>query len=320
MPSFKIKIDDKPTVLAAMRQNLPDEPSWSTVRKLMRGRFVAVGGVLCLDESRRLSSGEEVTINEHPMAAPPRDEDVKMRFVDKQIIVVEKPAGMITLRRKSEYAWPWSKRNQQPTLDECIPRIIGEYAAQKANKQRIHNKQPRILSVHRIDRDSSGLLVFARDEDSQTKIIHQFAQHAAVRKYLAIIPGSIDDQTIRSQFIRDRGDGQRGSTDDTSVGEHAVTHFKTIRKIGQFSELECRLETGRTNQIRIHLAEAGHPICGDIKYRGPFGQSPIEDKSKIHRMALHAAELKFKHPKTGELLEYETPWSTDMLRFIDRLK
>ena len=226
---------------------------------------------------------------------------------------------MVTLRRKSDMSWSQTRKNQQPTLDECVPRLIGEHAAKKYNSIRKHQKLPKLFSVHRIDRDSSGLLVFARNEDAQTKIIHQFAQHDAVRKYLALIPGKIADQTITSQFIRNRGDGLRGSTPDTSIGESATTHFRTLRTIGDYSELECRLETGRTNQIRIHLAELGHPICGDIKYRGPFGKPPIIDESKIRRMALHAAELRFEHPTTKRPMNFDTPWPPGMQRYLKKL-
>ena len=125
---------------------------------------------------------------------------------------------------------------------------------------------------------------------------------------------------MTSQFIRDRGDGLRGSTDDTSIGEQAVTHFKTLRRIGDYSELECRLETGRTNQIRIHLAELGHPICGDIKYRGPFGMPHVVDESKIRRMALHAAELRFQHPTTEKLMRFQSDWPEDIQRHLDQLQ
>jgi len=320
MHSFTIEDDDQLTILSAMRKYLPGRPTWSAVRKLLFHRMVAVGGVLCLDESRRLRRGETVTVFAQSLNPPPGDQDVKICFVDKQIIVVEKPAGMLTLRRKSDYSWPWKKRNLQPTLDECVPRILSAYAARKNHQPRDHRKHPRIFPIHRLDRDSSGLLVFARDEESQTSIIRQFAKHSAVRKYLALIPGSLEDQTIQSQLIRDRGDGLRGSTENPSIGEIAITHFTTLCKIGQYSELSCRLETGRTNQIRIHLAESGHPICGDIKYRGPFGSPPIEDSSHIQRMALHATELKFQHPATGKQVEFIAPWPHGMLQFIEKLR
>lgn len=312
--------DDKQMVLAAMRQHLPDGPSWSAVKKILRARRVAIGGVLCVDEGRQLANGEVITILDHPLPPPPTDKDVNIRYVDADLVVVEKPAGMVTLRRKSDLAWSWARKNLQPTLDECVPRLIGKHAAEKKDSERNLKKLPRLLSVHRIDRDTSGLLVLARNMESRTKIIQQFAQHAAVRKYFALIPGSIENQTVTSQLIRDRGDGLRGSTTDTTTGEQAITHFRTLRKIGAYSELECRLETGRTNQIRIHLAELGHPICGDIKYRGPFGKPQVIDDSKIRRMALHAADLRFEHPTSGKLMQFQTHWSADMQWYLDRLK
>lgn len=307
-------------VLAAMRQHLPDTPSWSAVKKLLRVRRVAIGGVLCVDEGRQLAKGEVITIMDHPLPPPPKDEDVNVRYVDSELVVVEKPSGMVTLRRKPDLAWPWARKNLQPTLDECVPRLIGKHAAEKREVEHNSQKIPRLLSVHRIDRDSSGLLVFARNKESQTNIIRQFAHHSAVRKYFALIPGTIEPQTVTSQFIRDRGDGLRGSTTDTSIGEQAVTHFRPLQKIGEYSELECRLETGRTNQIRIHLAELGHPICGDIKYRGPLGQPPIVDNSNVRRMALHAAELSFEHPTSGKLMQFQTEWPADMQRYLERLR
>lgn len=316
--SFTIS-EDQQMVLAAMRQYLPDAPSWSSVKKTLRARRVAIGGVLCVDEGRKLSKGEVVTIWDNPLPPPPTDEDVNIRYVDSELVVVEKPPGMVTLRRKPDMAWSWARKNLEPTLDECVPRLIGKHAAEKKNSETNSQNLPRLLSVHRIDRDSSGLLVFARNQESQTKIIHQFAQHDAVRKYFALIPGSIEDQTVTTQFIRDRGDGLRGSTTDTTIGEQAVTHFRTLRKIGAYSELECRLKTGRTNQIRIHLAELGHPICGDIKYRGPYGEPPVVDDSKIRRMALHAADLRFKHPTSQKLMEFQTPWPDGMKRYLVRL-
>jgi 23S rRNA pseudouridine1911/1915/1917 synthase len=318
--TFTVDNEEKETVLAALRKQLPDTPSWSAVRKLLFGRFVAIGGVLCVDEGRRLFNGEVVTVSNRPESPPPTDKDVVIKYIDKEIVVVEKPSGMVTLRRKPDLAWSWARKNLQPTLDECVPRLIGERAAKKRNKDTVHRLLPKLFPVHRIDRDSSGLLIFARNAESQTHIIQQFAQHNAVRKYFAIVPGAVKPQTVKSQFIRDRGDGLRGSTTDTTIGEEAITHFETLRRVGAYSELECRLETGRTNQIRIHLAELGHPICGDIKYRGALNQPPIVDQSKSRRLALHAAELKIVHPKTKQAMQFNTPWPFDMLKFLHHLQ
>lgn len=317
---FTITDDSNDAVLAAMRKHLPEQPSWSAVRKLLQGRRVAIGGVLCVDEGRRLVSGEQVSIHDRPIPAPPTEQDVRVLYVDQEIVVTEKPSGMTTLRRKSEMGWPASRRMQQPTLDECVPRMIREHAAQQNRSKRVYQRLPRLFSVHRIDRDSSGLLMFARNEAAQKHIIQQFADHKAVRKYFAVIPGRIADQTIDTMFTRDRGDGRRGSSTDPETGQQAVTHVRTLRTIGDYSELECRLETGRTNQIRIHLAELGHPICGDIKYRGPLGQPEVTDESRAHRLALHAAELKFDHPTTGKPMHFETSWPKDMQQYLNRLQ
>ena len=316
---FTVEDDSNDTIVAAIRRHLPDQPSWSAARKLLHGRRVTIGGVLCVDEGRRLQNGETVAIADRPVPAPPTDKDVRVRYVDKDVVIVEKPSGMVTLRRTSEYSWSWTRRNQQPTLDESVPRLIREHAAKRNKSRKVRPRMPKLFSIHRIDRDSSGLLVFARNETAQQKIIEQFAEHKAVRKYFALIPGRFADQTIESQFIRNRGDGLRGSCSDGSKGQVAITHFRTLRTIGNYSELECHLETGRTNQIRVHLAESGHPICGDIKYRGPFDQPEVKDHSRVPRMALHAAELKFQHPTTEKTMHFETAWPKDMQMFLNRL-
>lgn len=317
----KFTVTDNPgeTILAAMRRHLPDKPSWSVVRKILQGRRVAIGGVLCIDEGRRLTEGEVVTVSDRPVPPPPTDKDVHIRYVDQDIVIVEKPSGMVTLRRNSEREWSRARKNQQPTLDECVPRLIREHAAKRNKSPKVYPRVPRLFSVHRIDRDSSGLLIFARTEDAQQNLIEQFAAHKTLRKYFALVPGRLADQTVETRFIRDRGDGLRGSSTDSSAGQTAVTHIRTLRTIGDYSELECRLETGRTHQIRIHVAEQGHPICGDIRYRGPFGEPEAEDRSGVHRLALHAAELKFDHPSTGKSVHFETPWTPDMQRFLNRL-
>ena len=309
-----------PTILAAVRERLPGKLSWSAVRKLLHGNRIAIGGVLCVDEGRRLAVGEEILVSDRPVPPPPTEEDVRVLYVDDDVVVTEKPSGMTTLRRKDEMGWSQARRRQQPTLDECVPRMIREHAAKKNKSKRIRQRLPKLFSVHRIDRDSSGLLMFARNQKAQQKIIEQFAEHKAVRKYFAVVPGIFETQKCESYLIRDRGDGLRGSTTDQSIGQHAVTHIARLRTFGDYSELECRLETGRTNQIRIHLAELGFPICGDIKYRGPLGGPAVEDESGVHRLALHAAELAFTHPTTKKPLHFKTEWPRDMQQFLNRLQ
>lgn len=313
---FTVSSENGSRILAELRRELPGQ-SWNAVRRLLRSRRVAVNGVVCVDEGRVLSAGETVTLFTSPLPPPPDDGDVTICHVDELLVVAEKPSGMITVRRSSELAWPASRRRLQPTLDECVPRLIAQHAARRRGRK-VRQRLPRLFPVHRIDRDTSGLVVFARSPEAQEHLIAQFADHQAVRRYRCVVPGQVPRQTIRSRLVRDRGDGRRGSTDEPNTGQDAVTHVRPLQRLGNYSELECSLETGRTNQIRIHLAELGHPVCGDIRYRGPLHKD-IPDHSGAPRLALHAAELKVCHPATGKQLKFRTPWPPDMQTFLIRL-
>ncbi|MCH2201168.1 MAG: RluA family pseudouridine synthase [Fuerstiella sp.] len=314
---FKIEAKQPGKILAELRRHMPGK-SWSDVRRLLQARLIAINGVLCIDEGRTLTPGETIRICGQPLPPPPADDDVAVKYVDHELVIAEKPSGMTTLRRHTELSWSESRRRAQPTLDESVARLIARHAALRTG-QRLRQKLPRLLSIHRIDRDTSGLVVFARNEKAQQLIISQFAEHMAVRKYLCVIQGSVADQTITSQLVRNRGDGLRGSSSDKLAGQQAVTHVRTLRTLGQYSELECTLETGRTNQIRIHLAELGHPVCGDIKYRGPLN-TLLNDSSNSPRLALHASVLRLRHPVTDQILDFHTSWPLDMQRFLNGLR
>jgi 23S rRNA pseudouridine1911/1915/1917 synthase len=120
--------------------------------------------------------------------------------------------------------------------------------------------------------------------------------------------------------VRDRGDGLRGSTTSETDGKHAATHVEAVEPLGQYSLANCRLETGRTHQIRIHLAEQGHPVCGDLMYRGPFGGESAPDESRVPRLALHARMLAFEHPESGQRLEFVSELPADLASFVDGLR
>lgn len=303
-----------PVIVAALKQWLP-ELSWSKVRKLLRSRRIMVGHTLCIDESRKLSAGEVVTVYEESLPEPPKSDAVKVHFVDRDIVVVDKPARMVTLRHKKERSWVRSKKLRQPTLEEVIPDLI--YSPDRDHR-------PPVLSVHRIDRDTSGLLVWARHDRSQQALIEQFANHDVVRRYKAIVLGRPEHQTVRCRLVRNRGDGLRGSTTHKHEGKESVTHIEPLRTLRsndgtEYTEIQCQLETGRTHQIRIHLAELGHPVCGDAVYRNKFGEEPIADLSQAPRLALHAIELGFLHPKSSEAMHFESDWPKEMKRFQQRL-
>ena len=145
------------TVAAALRGWLP-EKSWGEIRRLMRARHVMVSGNLCLDAGRRLKLQDVVKVLPHSAAPPPRQEDIRVRHLDADVVVVEKPAGMTTIRHLEERDWPARRKQLQPTLDELLPQVIARMDSRRRGK----GVPPPVRAVHRLDRDTSGLMVFAR--------------------------------------------------------------------------------------------------------------------------------------------------------------
>lgn len=309
------------TVASFLRAQLPGR-SWSDVRRLLKSRQVMIDGNLCLDGSRRLRGTEVVKLLAHPTAPPPREEDVQIRFLDAHIVVVEKPPRMTSVRHAEEQNWSSRRKQIQPTLEDVLPRAIakklgrGKRGRRGVPQGKLHPVKP----VHRLDRDTSGLMVFARTKSAEQRLVQQFRKHTTERVYLAIALGQIVGQTIESNLVRDRGDGRRGSTTAAELGKRAVTHIKPLEHVGGYTLLECRLETGRTHQIRIHLAELGHPLCGESLYNKPARGQVVADASGAPRIALHAAELSFDHPITGERLRFSSPLPNDLAVFLDRLR
>jgi 23S rRNA pseudouridine1911/1915/1917 synthase len=305
-------------LVAALRQFRVGE-SWSAVRRLITNRHAEVNGNLCIDEGRKLQAGDVVKVWKEPRAAPPSPEDVKIVYRDAHLLVVEKPAGVTTVRHAEERDWPARRKQLQPTLDEIVARILARtsHASPRRGRQA---RSPRLRLVHRLDRDTSGVMLLARSAEAERRLTQMFRKHELKRVYLAIVQGHVEAQTFESYLVRDRGDRRRGSTTLAGTGKRAVTHVRPIESLGDYTLVECRLETGRTHQIRIQLAEAGHPLCGEKVYSKPFRGKATIDRSGAQRQALHAAELAFQHPITGEQLSFQMPLPTDMQRLIERLR
>lgn len=171
-----------------------------------------------------------------------------------------------------------------------------------------------------LDKETSGLLVFARTVEAERGLGKQFHQHSVERKYLALVPGLLMPQTIESYLVRDRGDGRRGSLENLQQGKIAITHVTIVERLNGFTLMGCKLETGRTHQIRIHLAEKGHPVCGDRVYRNTVDGKLLPDGSGFPRVALHAAELGFIHPISGQKMHWTMDMPEDLQKLITRLR
>lgn len=316
------------TLAAFLRQRLGGA-SWSRAQKLVRGRHVLIHGNICTDPARRLREGEVVKLLEAAAPKLPGPGDVRIVHLDDDVVVVDKPPGVNTTRHHEEQDWPARRRQLQPTLEELVPEAIREHLARRTRRsggprqsagETVNRRVPPVKAVHRIDRETSGLVAFARNVPAARILAEQFRLHTTSRRYLALVVGRVGAGMIRTHLVRDRGDGRRGSAAD-GEGKLAVTHVRPVEHFGDaYTLVECRLETGRTHQIRIHMAETGHPVCGERVYGPPRGKATARDEARAPRIMLHAAELGFVHPKSGAELQFASPLPADIERVLAGLR
>src|SRR5207302_788231 len=227
------------TLAAAIRAHLQGY-SWTQIRRLIETRNIRIDGELCLDPARRLREGQVIEILDRPAPKPRQPESVKIVYLDTHLVVIEKPSGISTVRHPLERDWPAKRKSLSPTLEEIVPKLIAQREAwgQVSNlpgklKTRRHRKgpPPRLRVVHRIDKETSGLVVFARTVAAEAGLGKQFRAHTVTRRYLAIIPGSLPSQRIATRLVRDRGDGRRGSTKLPAIGKEAITHIELVENL-----------------------------------------------------------------------------------------
>jgi 23S rRNA pseudouridine1911/1915/1917 synthase len=312
---------------------------WSAARQLVKEGCVRLDGRPCLDANQRLQRGQRLEVTPasrehsgsrvrqnagkpHPRSGERGDESsgrsrsrltgIVIRFADAHIVVVDKPAGLTTMRHAEEVAeFGRGRRFLPPTLADLLPPLLAKERG---------GKPPRVRAVHRLDKDTSGLVVFALTPTAEGHLGKQFRAHSTERRYLAVVRGQAQDARIESRLVRDRGDGRRGSSSTPGEGQRAVTHAHVLEQLGDYTLVECRLETGRTHQVRIHLGEAGTPLCGESIYDRPLNGKPLPDGSGMKRVALHAATLGFDHPATGERVRWTAPLPQDMKALVERLR
>jgi 23S rRNA pseudouridine1911/1915/1917 synthase len=292
--------------------------------RALRDRQVRICGGVCVDPERRLKIGQHIQLDRQPHEpAKPRLAEIarriSVRYADEHLVVVEKPAGLTTVRHAQEVEslGKRAKKFLPPTLVDLLPAVLAHRGGEPS---RVRDKvKGRIRAVHRIDKETSGLVVLARTAEAESRLGKQFRAHTIGRKYLALVRGGAKDSCIESYFVPDRGDGRRGSSGATA-GQHAITHVRVVESLGDFTLVECRLQTGRTHQVRIHLGEQGTPLCGERVYDRPLHGQPPSDNSGAKRPMLHAAYLAIDHPATGKRLEWHAKMPKDMSDLVKRLK
>jgi 23S rRNA pseudouridine1911/1915/1917 synthase len=312
--------------LAAIMQAQLRLSSADAVR-CVQERGVRLAGNFCTDPQRRVRSGQRVhvTLRDKPARErkpklpsprtsdpPPAAHGIVVRYFDEAIAVVEKPAGLTTVRHadEAEEFGARARRFLPATLSDLLPPLL---------RARGGLKNGRVRPVHRLDKETSGLVIVALTAAAERELGKQFRAHRVGRHYLALVRGRAHAGRIESDLVRDRGDGRRGSG-AAEEGQHAVTHVKVVEELGEFTLLECRLETGRTHQVRIHLGEQGMPLCGERIYDRPLHGKPIPDGSAAKRPMLHAASLAIDHPSSGRRMEWTAPFPEDMQQLVRRLR
>lgn len=264
---------------------------------------VTVNGAPCDTPGQPVAVGDLVELAYYPgqryHAAPKgkRPPGFGIIYEDRQLIVVDKPASMLTVP-----AHPGESFTLVDRLSDYLRRCGGARQA---------------FTVHRLDRGVSGLLVFGKTAEWASRIRAQFAEHKPERLYVALVAGRVTSNqgTWASRLSTDRS-LRRYSTDDDDEegeGEHAVTHFAIEQRWSDASLARIWLETGRRNQIRVHFAEAGHPVIGDDRYRARLAAHP---RWPFSRLALHARALGLTHPATGEPMRWESPLPMEFERFL----
>lgn len=278
-PAFTQFTVKQETTLLPFIQEALDGISRSKAKAILQGGGCRVGRTVITQHDYVLHVGDRVEISKHKQGATLQSKFLRLVYEDPQIIVVEKAIGILSMA---------SAHHQF-----CVKTILDNYLRQSHQRCTAH-------VVHRLDRDTSGLLVYAKTMEAEQILENTWHDIVRDRRYVALVSGRMEEQegTVRS-WLKDNKQYFTYSSPVDNGGKLAITHYRTLEVGERHSLVELKLETGRKNQIRVHMSDLRHPVCGDIKYGN--GDDPIG------RLALHAFRLHFYHPITGELLRFETP-------------
>lgn len=270
-------VNDEKPLLEWLLSNM--KGSKSKIKATLQGRGIKVNGKTTTQYDYLLKPGMRVSVSKSKKNDQFKSRYVKIVYEDRFLVVVEKNIGILSM------AAGHSSLNVKKVLDDYFRKT---------------NQKCSAHVVHRLDRDTSGLLVYAKDMETEQILEHNWHDIVYDRRYVAVVSGEVgpNEGTI-SSWLKDNAAYFTYSSQEDNGGKYAVTHFRVLKRTTDYSLLEFKLETGRKNQIRVHSSDMGHPVCGDVKYGN--GDDPL------HRLCLHAYKLCFWHPVTRERMEFETP-------------
>ena len=295
-----------------------EKTSRNRIQQAADAGCIIVNGV-AVKSSYKVKPGDVISIvmdrPRYELEIIPEDIPLDIVYEDSEVLVVNKPAGLVVHPGHGNY---------HGTLVNALAFHFRDNPDYDVN-------DPRLGLVHRIDKDTSGLLVVAKTPEAKTHLGLQFFKKTTKRQYVAVVWGDFDSDkgTIVGNIARNpKNKLQMAVFDDPTIGKHAVTHYEVIESFGYVSVVKCVLETGRTHQIRVHMRHKGHPLFNDARYGGDqilkgttfakYRQFIDNCFATCPRQALHAKTLGFVHPKTGQQLDFDTPIPEDMLNLISK--
>lgn len=272
----------------------------SNMQKLLEeGR--AVRGQKVIKSNYRVKAGEEILVNlpdPQPLDVQPEDIPLDIIYEDDDVVVVNKARGMVV----------------HPAAGNYNGTLVNALLYHCKNLSGINGViRPGI--VHRLDKDTSGIMICAKNDSAHLSLSEQIQSKTAQRTYLAVVRGNVknDSGIIETQIARDKNDRKKMAV-VTEGGRQAITEYEVVERFGKYTVVKCRLKTGRTHQIRVHMEYLGYPLVGDPKY------SPMKTPFAINGQALHSLTLSFTHPRTGERLTFEALLPEDMKKILTRLR
>lgn len=265
------------------------QASRTKLKSLLSKRIVYVDNVITTQYDFPLKPGMKVQISREKNKKEFHNKLLKIVYEDAYLIVIEKMPGLLSV-------------NTERQKERTAYTILSEYVQRSG-------RQHRLYIVHRLDRDNSGLMMFAKDEQTQHTLRDNWHDIVFDRRYVAVVAGEMEkDEGIVRSWLTDRTLYVHSNPTDDG-GKESITHYRTIKRANGYSLMELHLETGRKNQIRVHMQDLGHPIIGDGRYG-------LEDNNPIGRLALHAFKLCFYHPITGETMRFETPYPPEFKKLF----
>ncbi|WP_238357402.1 RluA family pseudouridine synthase [Cohnella zeiphila] len=275
--------------------------SRSQVQDWIRSGAVTINGQSCKPNGK-VAAGDELAVDvpeAEPLESLPEDIPLNVVYEDADVIVIDKPRGMVV----------------HPAVGHASGTVVNALLYHCRDLSGI-NGTMRPGIVHRIDKDTSGLLMAAKNDLAHASLAEQFKEHSVLRRYYALVYGNVPHAkgTVDAPIGRDKNDRKMFAVTDKG-SKRAVTHFAVLERFDDYTLLELRLETGRTHQIRVHMKYIGHPIVGDPMYGGRAGRT-----LGMQGQALHAGVLGFVHPRTGETLEFSAPLPDDMEQALHSLR